>query len=291
MPQIVRYSLDEVTIRGADSIDSALMWLSDNQPFLWGCFWHNGDSAQSRIPLAAICFECRPKSSDEKAYLEVVYGGKSQGIYEIAWNTAYEGWKRIATSNVSSPGRTIDIEIPEPDDKVVKLVHRERCGKKKVWKKSDEEKELSIGDSNLELRIVPEVGIQNAHGLDWRGMDFLPGEAKDNFDNVCLLHEASKDYIEFKFNSTGGEHTISANIRKITTTPLRAQVKVGGKTKFTGSIDDMEDIWDHHGWADLWTGEIPEGEHVIRVANAEPPDSNMSIGNDKYGKAIMIRKT
>lgn len=265
--------LNDCEIRGADSFGDfhkMFRWpVGSGAPiaFAWGQFEHDGDEF-CHVTSNTFSAQIEYRALTPKAYLELktyfANDDESSVIFELTPSEFEDDWRTL-TRAFASIDDVEDVALPFPAAGVHFRL-REHCGTKEVIREDGSVANVSIGDSNARFRVVSIGFAYGNWAANWQGMDFHPGDAQDNFDNVTLEHERATDYIEFTAGQSG-QCTLQAYCRRKQGEEGRLQVKVNGSVKAEPSVPGTD-----FAWVDLWTGELAGGE-TIRVANNEWEES------------------
>lgn len=265
--------LNDCEIRGADSFGdhhNMFRWPIGSGspiPFAWGQFENDGDEF-CHITSNTFSAQIKYRALTPKAYLELktyfANDEESSLIFELTPSEIDDDWRTL-TRAFASVDEVEDVALPFPAAGVHFRL-REHCGTKQVIREDGSTANVSIGDSNARFRVVSMGFAYGNWAANWQGMDFHPGDALDNFDNVTLEHERATDYIEFTTGESG-QCTLQAYCRRKQGEDGNLRVKINGSVKASPSIPSTD-----FAWVDLWTGELAGGG-VIRVENNEWEES------------------
>ena len=268
--------LNDCEIGGADSFGDyhhMFRWpLGEGTPipFAWGQFEHDGDEF-CHVTSNTFSAQVHYLAITPKAYLELktyhTNGDEQSTILELTPSPVSADDWRTFTRFFASIEDVQNIALPFPAAGVHFRL-REHCGSKQVQKESGGGAyTTTIGDSDARFKVVSIGFAYGNWAANWKGMDFHPGDAQDNFDNFTLEHERATDYVEFTTQESG-QCTIQAYCRKKASEAGNMRVKVNGSVKASPSVGSTT-----FGWVDLWTGELVGGD-TIRIENNEWEESS-----------------
>lgn len=175
-----------------------------------------------------------------------------------------------------------DIALPFPSAGV-HFILRENCGKKEVVCENGSTANVNIGNSDAMFQVTS-IGFSYGNSAaQWRGMDFDPGDADDNFNNVNFLHGGNEDYVEFTTGESGNV-TIWAYCKKFSGVNGRIRVKVNRQTQAMVVLNNTD-----YEWVELGSFSLPP-DCTIRLENAEDNNYNSDISfKNSPGENVFVR--